>query len=154
MTNTPYQKHHKSKKATILVIEDNADQWFLIRWALQQRFPEVDAIWMPEATQAVMYLETCVQTGCELPKLVLLDLYLPDRQQGCNLLQILKAHHIYREIPVVVLSYSNDKDDISESYALRSNSYIVKPSGYDKWLECITSFRHYWWEAVTLPKYI
>ncbi len=153
MINSPIQIRRKSTKATILVVEDNTDQWFLIRWALEQRFPEVEAIWMTEATQVVSYLEACSQHARELPKLILLDLYLPHRQHGWNLLQIVKTHHIYREIPVVVLSQSNDAEDISESYALRSNSYIIKPTGYDKWLECIASFHHYWWNAVSLPKY-
>lgn len=146
-------KPGKSKKPTVLVVEDNADQWFLIRWAMQQRFPEVDPIWMSGANKVTKYLEVCEQSGCDLPKLILLDLYLPQRQQGWHLLQIIKTHHLYREIPVVVLSQSSDKEDISESYALRSNSYIVKPSEYDKWLDCISSFRHYWWHAVTLPSF-
>jgi CheY-like chemotaxis protein len=153
MINSPLHARRKSPKATILVVEDNTDQWFLIRWALEQRFPEVEAIWVSDATQAVSYLEACLQQSSELPKLVFLDLYLPQRQHGWNLLQIIKTHHIYREIPVVVLSQSADSEDISESYALRSNSYIIKPTGYDKWLECMASFRHYWWDAVTLPKY-
>lgn len=154
MNKSVLSNHRKAPKATILVVEDNADQWFLIRWALQQRFPEVEAVWMSDTTQTVIYLETCIQNCQELPRLVLLDLYLPDRQQGWNLLEILKTHYIYREMPVIMLSQSADAEDISESYALRGNSYIVKPSGYEKWLECISSFRQYWWDAVTLPKYI
>lgn len=154
MTKSISSSHRKVAKAAILVVEDNADQWFLIRWALQQRFPEVEAIWMSDATQAVIYLETCLQNSQELPRLVLLDLYLPNRHQGWSLLEILKTHHIYREMPVIILSHSSDADDISESYALRGNSYIVKPSGYEKWLECISCFRKYWWDAVTLPKYV
>ena len=142
----------KSRKATILVIEDNADQWFIIRWALQQQFPEVEAIWVREATEALTHLESCEKKN-SLPRLILLDLYLPNRQQGWSLLESIKTHYLYREIPVIMLSQSNDKEDIEESYSLRINSYIVKPNHYQKWLDCIGSFRHYWWDAVTLPKY-
>ncbi|GAB4024918.1 response regulator [Spirosoma koreense] len=141
----------KTQKARLLVVEDNADQWFIIRWALQQRFPEVEPIWYPDTTQALIYLERCAEQQEQLPKLILLDLYLPDRETGWRFLQIVKTHHLYREIPVVVLSSSADKDDISESYMLRGNSYIVKPSGYEKWLDCFAAFRYYWWEAATLP---
>ena len=141
----------KARKATILVIEDNADQWFMIRWALLEGFPEVEAIWMQEPAQAMMYMDAC-QDPRDLPKLILLDLYLPTRQQGWNVLSTLKSHHLYREVPVVMLSQSNDAGDIHESYALRVNSYIVKPGNYEKWLDCISSFRQYWWDAVTLPK--
>ena len=51
-----------------------------------------------------------------------------------------------------MLSQSYDPIDVSESYNLRSNSYILKPIEYEKWLDCIASFRQYWWESVTLPK--
>jgi CheY-like chemotaxis protein len=142
----------KPHKAPILVIEDNADQWFIIRWALQQQFPEVEAVWVRDATEAQIYLESC-EKKYSLPKLILLDLYLPNRQQGWSVLGAIKTHHLYREIPVIMLSQSNDKEDIAESYSLRVNSYIVKPNHYQKWLDCIGSFRHYWWDAVTLPKF-
>ena len=119
-----------------------------------KRFPEVEATWVQDVTQTITHLEEAYAIGTrELPKLILLDLYLPDRQYGYSLLQTIKAHHLFREIPIVMLSQSTDPDDISESYNLRTNSYIVKPSGYEKWLDCIASFRHYWWDAVTLPKF-
>ena len=82
-----------------------------------------------------------------------MDLYLPDRHQGYALLQMIKVHYLYREIPVITLSQSADPEDISDAYVLRSNSYIVKPGGYQTWLDCISTLRHYWWNAVTLPKY-
>ena len=104
--------------------------------------------------QVVMYLEACAENPLTLPKLILLDLYLPHRHQGWSLLKMLKTHRLYREIPVIILSQSGDKEDIMESYSLRSNSYIVKPREYEKWLDCITSLRHYWWDSVTLPKYL
>lgn len=152
MTPITTTSSRKGQKATLLVIEDNADQWFLIRLALLERFPEVEPIWMQEPAQAIMYLDTCKDPQ-DLPRLILLDLYLPHRIQGWNMLSTLKSHHLYREVPVIVLSQSTDVGDISESYALRVNSYIVKPGNYEKWLDCISSFRQYWWDAVTLPKY-
>ena len=142
----------KSNKATILVIDDNSDQWFIIRWALLNQFPEVEPIWVKEAADALSYLESCEKIQ-SLPKLILLDLYLPNRQQGWSLLETIKTHYMYREIPVITLSQSSDKEDVAESYSRRTNSYIVKPGHYQLWLDCIASFRRYWWEAATLPKY-
>lgn len=150
--NTPPST--KRRRSTLLVVEDNADQWYVIRMALEQRFPEVDPVWVIDATQAILYLESCENDPIRLPRLVLLDLYLPTRDIGWQLLQIIKTHYLYREIPVVVLSASADQEDIVESYMLRSNSYIVKPGSVDKWHECISAFRHYWWDAVTLPKLV
>src|SRR3982750_2503545 len=98
MTETPILKRTKLPRVPILVVEDNADQWFIIRWALEQRFPEVEAVWMAEPEQAVQYLESCSSDTRELPKLILLDLYLPHRENGWSLLRAVKTHHLYREI--------------------------------------------------------
>ncbi|WP_262507401.1 hypothetical protein [Spirosoma radiotolerans] len=37
----PVAKVDTKRKAFILVIKDNPDQWFISQWALLQRFPEV-----------------------------------------------------------------------------------------------------------------
>lgn len=142
----------KRRQSTVLVVEDNEDQWTVIRWALEQRFPEVEPVWAATVTQAMHYLESCDNDLANLPRLIFLDLYLPTREAGWHLLQVVKTHYLYREIPVITLSASADREDILESYMLRSNSYMVKPNSLDKWAECISAFRHYWWDAVTLPK--
>jgi len=142
----------KRRQATLLVVEDNADQWSVIKWALKERFPEVEPIWVATAAQAMLYLESCDNELAKLLRLIFLDLYLPTREAGWQLLQVVKPHYLYLEIPVITLSASTDREDVLESYMLRSNSYMVKPSSLDKWEECISAFRHYWWDAVTLPK--
>ncbi|GAB3765824.1 response regulator [Spirosoma pomorum] len=149
--NQIVKRKKQGKRQNILVVEDNADQWFIIQWALKERFPEVEPVWFSNASQVLMYLECCLENTTQLPKLILLDLYLPNRENGWRLLEAIKLHHVYREIPAIMLSRSGDPEDIRESYMLRINSYIVKPDNYEKWLDCFTAFRHYWWEAATLP---
>jgi response regulator of citrate/malate metabolism len=151
MKSAPFCQTVTKPRKRVVVVEDNPDQWFIIRWALLHRFPEVEPIWFSNTSEVITYLEDSLHTDTPLPVLVLLDLYLPDRITGWNLLTILKTHHTYREIPVVMLSSSENAEDIKESYMFRSSSYIVKPLGYDQWLSCITSFRQYWWDAVSLP---
>ncbi|GAB3687407.1 response regulator [Spirosoma flavus] len=145
---SPLTKQVQQNK--LLVIEDNADEWFMIEWTLQKVFPEVDPIWRKNAVQALDYLEDCLECSGPLPKLILLDLYLPKLEAGLNVLQILKTHYVYQEIPVVMLSISDDQADIMQSYGLHSNSFIVKPNGFNQWVQCLASLRHYWQDAVTL----
>ena len=141
----------QKQKPTILVIEDNADQWFLVRWALLQRFPEIEAVWMPEPERAFDYLETCSSDRDGLPKLVLLDLYLPKAETGWNTLQILKTHNLYRHIPTIVLSQSSDPEDIEKSYRCHTNLYITKPGNYQEWIHRFGLLRQSWWDTVHLP---
>ena len=137
------------RKPIIVVIEDNADQWVLIEWVLSQQFPEIKPVWFADPAQAILYLESSLEDV--LPRLILLDLYLPNHKVGWKTLELIKNHPLLREVPVVVLSQSSDPEDIKESYMHQANSYMIKPNTYQEWLTTFTHFRHYWWNVVTLP---
>lgn len=144
-------RRRKPNRIPILVVEDNADQWLIIRSALSQCFPEVEPIWVNTADQANIYLDGCSFDEVKLPRLILLDLYLPRREDSLGLLVGVKAHPVYRQVPVIMLSESDEAEDIARSYAAGVASYIVKPTTYHQWLTCFYTFRRYWWESVKLP---
>ena len=145
-------KRQKANRIPILIVEDNADHWLIIRSALSQCFPEVEPIWVNNAPQTLKHLENCSPDESRLPRLILLDLYLPRREDSWGLLESIKNHPVYRHVPVVGLSSSQNHDDIVKSYMIGIVSYIVKPVTYHQWLTCFHTFRSYWWESVTLPK--
>ena len=151
MAKLPSIRKRKSPKIPILVVEDNADHWLIIRSALSQCFPEVEPIWMNNTIQVISYLESCSTADKPLPRLIICDLYLPRNEDGFMLLESIKSHPIYRQLPIVVLSHSEDSQDIARSYMYSIASYIVKPISYHQWLNCFYTFRRYWLEAVTLP---
>ena len=148
-------KGRKSKKGKflILVVEDNADCWLLIRAALAQRFPEAKPIWVNNTDQAMRYLTSTLLDRSKLPKLILLDLYLPSVEDGWALLATIKPHSPYQFIPVVVLSASVDQRDITKAYDLGVSSYIAKPVSFHGWLTCLANLRFYWLETASLPKH-
>jgi len=78
-----------------------------------------------------------------VPGLILLDIRLP-RIDGLEVLRALKSHPVYRPIPVVMLTTSRDDNDVTKSYDLGANSYIVKPVDFDKFLEVIGRIELYW----------
>ncbi len=59
------------------------------------------------------------------PRLVLLDLKLP-RVDGWEVLRRLRETPETSTVPVVVVSASDDAEDIRRAYALGANSYLVK----------------------------
>ncbi|WP_128543357.1 response regulator [Larkinella soli] len=148
----PQNKYRKNRKnARILVIEDQTDQWTLILQALESQFPEVQAIWKSSAPAATTFLEECADAG-SYPQLILLDLYLPERETGLNMLgTIRRMTNPARQCPVVVLSHSDSPVDIREAYDLGANSYIAKPLNQDDWMAYFQTLREYWWQAVMLP---
>jgi CheY-like chemotaxis protein len=138
-------------KASILVVEDKEDHWVLIESALKESLPEVKAVWVDSAENAYSYLTNCIQEeGGVLPKLMLLDLYLPE--PAWELLKTLKKQNSpFIRMPIVVFSYSSNREDIGDLYTFGGTSYITKPTDYNQWLSYFKTMRSYWWETVTLP---
>ncbi|GAB3883313.1 response regulator [Spirosoma agri] len=145
------QSKRKVSRVPLLIVEDNPDHWLIIRAALAQCFPEVEAIWVNHSAQALTYLNECVTTAGKLPRLILLDLYLPRREDGWALLETIKAHSSFQQLPVIALSSSQLPEDIIGSYSLGVSSFLNKPATYHQWLDLFYTFRRYWWELVSLP---
>lgn len=140
------------RRASILIIEDNEDQWLIVRSTLQKNLAEVRPVWVRDAQQTITYLTDCLTDTPLLPKLILLDLYLPEREDGWQLLQQLKEHPVLQRIPVVIFSNSNDRADRTKAYDQGATSFIQKPMDYEQWLTYFKNLRQYWWETVTLPR--
>ena len=68
--------------------------------------------------------------GSDLPELILLDINLPDIS-GIDLLTLIKKEQRLKDIPVVILTGSNEDQDIQKCYDLGASSYLVKPISND-----------------------
>jgi CheY-like chemotaxis protein len=150
--NHPSTRTLNFRQARLLVVEDTDDHWHLIRMEIQRALPEVMAIRVATQEQAIVYLNSCLGKVDGLPKMVLLDLYLPDRQTGWQLLQQIKhPQSAFRQLPVVVFSHSNTIEDIRGSYRYGSTSFVTKPLDPRHWSTYFKTLRTYWWETATLP---
>jgi CheY-like chemotaxis protein len=85
------------------------------------------------------------------PGIILLDLNMPGKD-GRAVIEMIRSHPALQEIPVVVLTTSNDERDIHECYAMGANSYIVKPVNLERFFEAIRRLKEYWFEVAILPK--
>ncbi|WP_165796070.1 response regulator [Siphonobacter curvatus] len=143
---------HNYHEASLLVIEDNPDHWTIMQAALKVSLPEIEVAWAQNKTQALTYLITRSLLKKPFPKLILLDLYLPDRETGWQLLQELKnPENHYDHVPVVALSNSKDCTDVKKTYAFGAASYIVKPQRYQDWITYLKQMSSYWWDQTALP---
>jgi CheY-like chemotaxis protein len=70
------------------------------------------------------------------PDVILLDLILP-HVDGVALLRELRAERVLKNIPVVVLTSSDDGEDQQQCEALGVSNYIRKPFNEDKFLSVI-----------------
>lgn len=87
--------------------------------------------------------------GLERPDIILLDLNLP-RKGGLEVLREIKGNPALKRIPVIVLTTSNDEQDIESAYAVHANCYITKPVDFDRFSRVIKSIVNYWSSVVKL----
>ena len=87
----------------------------------------------------------------QTPRVILLDLKLP-KVSGLEVLKAIKSDERTRYIPVVVVTSSREDPDIKAAYELGANSYIVKPVGFDEFMETMQNLNYYWL-LVNQPKH-
>jgi CheY-like chemotaxis protein len=130
----------------ILLIEDNPDDVELTLRALRGRNIANNVKVVGDGALALEYLwpdGTGKAPAGGYPKLVLLDLKLP-RIDGLEVLRRLKSSEETRQIPVVVLTSSQEESDMVESYRLGVNSYVVKPVDFAKFTQSVSDLGLYW----------
>lgn len=70
------------------------------------------------------------------PKLLLLDLNMPG-VSGKRVLKELKLDERTKQVPIIVLTTSDNPAEVKECYELGCNLFMTKPMQYDKFAESI-----------------
>jgi CheY-like chemotaxis protein len=139
---------------TILMVDDDPDDFFLVRHALGDRVKGIDLKQLEDGEELMDYLRQkgrFENKGCSPPPcLILLDLNMP-KMDGREALREIRTDPLLRHLPVVVFTTSNDTDDIMSSYRLGANSFIVKPPSYERLVEVLDNLMDYWANSVELP---
>jgi CheY-like chemotaxis protein len=78
-----------------------------------------------------------------MPALILLDLQLP-RINGLEVLQRLRSDKRTKLLPVVILTTSNEQQDLINSYNVGCNSYLRKPVDYNQFVTAVQQLGMYW----------
>lgn len=129
---------------TILIIEDNSGKWKVLQAAMRLFLPLVKIIWLTSSQSALAYLDACAAMDGSLPNLILLDLYIPQREGGVQLLETLKSKEKgYQSVPVIVLSHHNVQADMLLTYQLGGASYLVMPTDFNQWQELVKILKQY-----------
>lgn len=134
-------------RSTVLLVEDNLDDADLIRHAFRKAGITNPVALVHDGDKAIDYLlgrgDYVDRRLFPAPRLILLDLKLP-RRSGIEVLAAIRTTEAVRNLPVVVLTSSNQEDDIRRAYDTGANAYLVKPIGGDALVTMIRSVDAFW----------
>jgi two-component system, response regulator len=131
----------------ILLVEDNPDDEKLTLRALHKNKISNEVVVAHDGVEALDYLLGNGSGGGNnlkpLPQVVLLDLKLP-KMDGLEVLRRLRAHERTKLLPVVILTSSNEEQDLIAGYGLGANSYVRKPVDFNQFIEAARQLGLYW----------
>src|SRR3954451_9207090 len=128
-----------SKPVKIIMIEDDEGHARLIERNIRRSGINNQIIPFSNGTAAVNYLFGSDRSGLEHDGealLILLDLNLPD-MTGIDILRRVKENDYLRRVPVVVLTTTDDSQEIRRCYELGCNVYVTKPVNYESFANAI-----------------
>jgi len=136
-----------NESVEILLCEDNKRDADLTIRALKRKNLANSLVWVKDGEEALDYLfgrgEYEHRSIDNTPKVVLLDLKMP-KVDGLEVLKEIRTHDNTASVPVVMLTSSNEENDIVKSYEYGVNSYIVKPVDFKKFLDSVAEVGFYW----------
>lgn len=115
----------ETNKPNILLVEDSEDDAFLFNWKFEQSGVDCAVHHVLDGAAAIEFLRQAAGSG-SLPRLIFLDLKMPV-MNGFEVLGWLKEQDFRSEMPVVVLSGSDQPNDKERAFQLGATSYLVKP---------------------------
>ena len=124
---------------TIVMIEDDEGHARLIERNIRRSGVNNEIKPFTDGTSAVNYLFGKDGSGIEHKGhalLILLDLNLPD-MTGIEILRQVKENKYLKSTPVVVLTTTDDSQEIKRCYQLGCNVYITKPVNYESFANAI-----------------
>jgi len=129
----------------ILLVEDNPSDEKLTLLAFRQAGVLNEIVVARDGAEAVDRLlgrGGLVERG-ELPAVVLLDLKVP-KIDGLEVLHRIRVDERTKYMPVVVLTSSNEDEDVLRSYALGANAYVRKPVDFSEFATTVKTLGLFW----------
>jgi len=135
------------ENATVLLVEDNADEEILTLRALKMSNIKNTVTVVHDGVDALDFL-FCRKAYTDrdpqdVPRLILLASKLP-KMDGPEVLRRLRADPRTQLLPVVILSSSKEEKELIEGYKSGANSCLRIPVDFTQYLEYIRQLSLYW----------
>ena len=126
---------HESRKACILVIEDNPADVALLRLALESAELDCDLTVIEDGGQALAFIREHEEaTSASTLELAILDLNLP-KNDGLEILEAMRASKAFSDIPVAILSSSSSTRERARMEKFSVKRFITKPADLEEFMK-------------------
>jgi diguanylate cyclase (GGDEF)-like protein/PAS domain S-box-containing protein len=148
----PFSPEVTETALEILLVEDHAGDVRLMQEAFRASKRTIHLQVAADGVEAMEFLRRQgPHAEAARPDLILLDLNMP-RMDGREVLAHIKDDASLKTIPVVVLTTSEDEDDIVRSYELQASAYISKPVSLEAFEKVAGRLSDFWLTGVKLPR--
>lgn len=130
----------------ILLVEDSVDDQTLILRSFKKHNITNQVLVANDGVEALDYLfgtGARAEGGPVRPIVVLLDMKMP-RLSGLDVLKRIRGEEATKTIPVVILTSSDEEQDMLRSYDLGANSYVRKPVDFKEFASAVGQLGLYW----------
>jgi chemotaxis family two-component system response regulator Rcp1 len=127
----------------VAAVEDNPGDVRLIEEGIAAAPIDVDLHIEHNGSRAIEWLTSDDRSDEPCPDLIFLDLNLPGKS-GFEVLTAIRTETTDRDIPVVILSSSQNSGDIDRAYELGANAYMTKAADPDQHIQSVVAAVNFW----------
>lgn len=119
-----------SQKPFILIADDDQEDRYLLHTAFEEIGQSDDIALVENGLQVFAYLDTSLEQS-DMPALIVLDLNMPILN-GIETLSRLKAHNLYKNIPVIMFTTSIHEVEKARCLEIGAADFIKKPARFQQ----------------------
>ena len=128
----------------ILLVEDTLSYQELMTVAFEENQIEHQLHIVDDVESALKFIEKDPPyQWAPRPDLIFLDIHLP-KIDGYELLVNVKNNLKFKTIPIIILTSSQQQQDILKSYNLKANCYLHKPYQLSELINLVKVSIHFW----------
>jgi CheY-like chemotaxis protein len=134
-----------AKRSVILLVDDNPDDLFLTKRAFERAGVKHEVQTLSSGAQAIAYLAGNSPYNDRIkhpmPDLMLLDIKMP-ATDGFDVLRWVRGQRHFAPLCIVMLTSSDDLQDVNRAYMLGANCFLVKPLDFWNAADLSHSIQH------------
>lgn len=123
------------REVTILIVEDDDGHADLIQTNLERAGFKNTTLRFKDGQEVIDFLFGA-ETRNKCAYLMLLDINMP-RIDGIEVLRRVKESDVYKSIPVIMLTTTDDPREVQHCHELGCSNYVAKPVDYEAFIYAV-----------------